>query len=60
MKFTINREDKIQTARKIKIILCETDYIIEEVLGEIIITKVDFEDSTIMIKPKVSNLISIK
>ena len=60
MKYINKRNGDVKSTDFLQIIKGETRYRISEEYGEIVITKIDFDDDVIIIKPKVRNQISIE
>ena len=60
MTYINERDEKPKELKYLVLIDGETRYRISEEYGELVITKIDFDDDVITVRPKVRNQISIK
>lgn len=60
MTYINERDEEPKELKYLVLIDNETRYRISEEYGELVITKIDFNDDVITIRPKVRNQISIK
>ena len=59
MEYRETREGELKKTNAIQIVIGDVRYRLTEEHSELIVTKIDFEDLTLIVKPKYSNVISI-
>ena len=60
MKYIDERNGEEKETNYLRFVIGETEFALNEEQGELLITKINFNDSTLVIRPNVSNQISIK